>query len=57
MRSNLVSLRRQFQTVDGEVAPSYTDFFAKLVAAALNRHTMLNATWDSDDLLGRVRSE
>jgi pyruvate dehydrogenase E2 component (dihydrolipoamide acetyltransferase) len=41
---NLVNLREQFKVVDSP-APSFNDFFVKLVAAALQQHPRLAAQW------------
>ena len=53
--TNLVSLRDQFRAVaaggDDAVVPGYTDFFVKLAASALQRHPMLNARWDGDEII------
>jgi pyruvate dehydrogenase E2 component (dihydrolipoamide acetyltransferase) len=52
--TNLVSLRNQFQAVAVGVAervPSYTDFFVKLTATALQRHALLNARWDGEQII------
>jgi pyruvate dehydrogenase E2 component (dihydrolipoamide acetyltransferase) len=48
--SNLVNLRRQFKATE-ETAPTYTDFLAKLAAAALISHPHLNAGWADDQLV------
>jgi pyruvate dehydrogenase E2 component (dihydrolipoamide acetyltransferase) len=48
--TNLVNLRDQFKTA-GELVPSYTDFFAKLAAAALREHPLLNASWVDDQIV------
>jgi pyruvate dehydrogenase E2 component (dihydrolipoamide acetyltransferase) len=42
--TNLVNLRNQFK-VEGEAIPSYTDFWVKLVACALQKHPLLAARW------------
>jgi pyruvate dehydrogenase E2 component (dihydrolipoamide acetyltransferase) len=48
--TNLVNLREQFKAT-GEPSPSYTDFLVKLSAVALEKHPLLNATWQGDHLL------
>jgi pyruvate dehydrogenase E2 component (dihydrolipoamide acetyltransferase) len=48
--ANLVNLRNQFKTSQ-DVVPSYTDFFAKLAAAALREHPLLNAAWADDQII------
>jgi pyruvate dehydrogenase E2 component (dihydrolipoamide acetyltransferase) len=48
--ANLVNLRNQFKA-SGELAPTYTDFFAKLAAAALGAHPPLNASWADDQIV------
>jgi pyruvate dehydrogenase E2 component (dihydrolipoamide acetyltransferase) len=48
--SNLVNLREQFKNVETP-APSFTDFFIKLAAAALREHPLLTARWTDDDLI------
>lgn len=47
--TNLVNLRRQFKS-SGDVVPTYTDFFAKLAAAALREHPLVNASWADDQI-------
>ncbi len=47
--TNLVNLRRQFQTSGGPV-PSYTDLVLKLTALALKQHPLLQAQWRDDGL-------
>ena len=47
--TRLVELRKEFQIAaksSDSVVPSYTDFIAKLTAAALQDHPALNARWD-----------
>jgi pyruvate dehydrogenase E2 component (dihydrolipoamide acetyltransferase) len=46
--TELVRLRTQLQEDGREPIPSYTDLLAKLVAAALVEHPMLNARLDGD---------
>lgn len=49
--TNLVSLRRQFQTLaaaSGAAVPSYTDLLVKLTACALQAHPLLNARWEGE---------
>jgi pyruvate dehydrogenase E2 component (dihydrolipoamide acetyltransferase) len=41
---NLVNLREQFKAMESPV-PSFTDFFLKLVAAALQKHPQLATQW------------
>jgi pyruvate dehydrogenase E2 component (dihydrolipoamide acetyltransferase) len=51
--TNLVNLRNQFKQLSqvGSVdVPSYTDFLAKLVAAALAEHPLLNSRWNEDHI-------
>jgi pyruvate dehydrogenase E2 component (dihydrolipoamide acetyltransferase) len=48
--TNLVNLRNQFKS-SGELAPTYTDFFAKLAATALGAHPLLNASWADDQIV------
>jgi len=48
--TNLVNLRNQFKS-SGEFVPTYTDFFAKLAAAALGAHPLLNASWADDQIV------
>jgi pyruvate dehydrogenase E2 component (dihydrolipoamide acetyltransferase) len=44
--TNLVSLRRQFQSAGGHaVVPAYHDIVLKIVATALGRHPVLAARW------------
>lgn len=51
--TNLVNLRGQFKAgrTEGDLVPSYTDFLVKLVAAALQRHPLLNASWAEDRIV------
>lgn len=47
--TRLVELRKEFQTAaksSEAVVPSFTDFIAKLTAAALRDHPTLNSRWD-----------
>jgi pyruvate dehydrogenase E2 component (dihydrolipoamide acetyltransferase) len=48
--TNLVNLREQYKTL-ADSPPSYTDFLAKLTAAALCKHPHLNASWINDQIL------
>ncbi len=48
--SNLVNLRGQFKTADEEIVPAYTDFLVKLVAAALQKHPVMGASWTGSDI-------
>jgi pyruvate dehydrogenase E2 component (dihydrolipoamide acetyltransferase) len=48
--TNLVSLRKQFKSLSGAEAPSYTDFLIKLSAAALVEHPPLNASWTEEGI-------
>lgn len=43
--TNLVSLRKQFKAAASDEAPTFTDFFVKLVANALQKHPMLASRW------------
>lgn len=50
----LVALREQLKaafTPRGYAVPSYNDLFAKLVAAALQEHPLLNARWQGDEIV------
>lgn len=49
--TELVRLRKQLQEDGREPLPSYTDLLAKLVAAALGEHPMLNARFEGDQIL------
>lgn len=52
--TNLVNLREQFKTIPATsklAVPSYTDFFVKLAAAALQSHPMLNARWEDNHIV------
>ncbi len=51
--TNLVNLRNQFKAVAhaDEAAPGCTDFFVKLVAAALQRHPALSARWTGEAIV------
>ena len=48
--TNLVNLRAQFQATatDDAPVPSLTDLIIKLTALALDRHPLLNASWQED---------
>ena len=48
--TNLVNLRAQFQATatDDAPVPSLTDIIIKLTALALDRHPLLNASWQED---------
>jgi pyruvate dehydrogenase E2 component (dihydrolipoamide acetyltransferase) len=48
--TNLVNLRSQYKS-SGVLVPTYTDFFAKLAAAALRDHPLLNASWGDDKII------
>lgn len=48
--TNLVNLRRQFKATEG-LLPTYTDFLAKLAAAAIHDHPLLNASWADDQII------
>ena len=48
--TNLVNLRSQFKAAT-EVSPSYTDFLVKLTAIALQKHPLLNARWDGQQIV------
>jgi pyruvate dehydrogenase E2 component (dihydrolipoamide acetyltransferase) len=51
--SNLVNLRNQFKAAlvpSKDQVPSYTDFFVKLTATALQQHPLLNASWADDKI-------
>jgi pyruvate dehydrogenase E2 component (dihydrolipoamide acetyltransferase) len=51
--TNLVNLRNQFKTATtagSDVVPSYTDILMKLAALALQKHPLLNARWDDDQI-------
>jgi pyruvate dehydrogenase E2 component (dihydrolipoamide acetyltransferase) len=43
--TNLVNLREQFKSAGGDSVPSYTDFFVKLAAVALQKHPQLASRW------------
>lgn len=43
--TNLVNLREQYKTASGDVVPSYTDFFVKLAAVALQKYPLLGSRW------------
>jgi pyruvate dehydrogenase E2 component (dihydrolipoamide acetyltransferase) len=43
--TNLVNLRTQFKTATSAAVPSYTDFFVKLAAVALQQHPQLASRW------------
>jgi pyruvate dehydrogenase E2 component (dihydrolipoamide acetyltransferase) len=43
--TNLVNLRAQFKSAASGAIPSYTDFFVKLVAIALQKHPLLASRW------------
>ena len=43
--TNLVNLREQFKTVEPAGVPSFTDFFVKFTAAALQQHPLLTGRW------------
>jgi pyruvate dehydrogenase E2 component (dihydrolipoamide acetyltransferase) len=52
--TNLVNLRGQFKAVaptSNLPVPSYTDFFVKLTATALQTHPLLNARWDGETIV------
>ena len=51
--SELVRMRRQLKAEGGDIVPSYSDLFAKLVAKALREHPRLNAAMDGDDIILR----
>jgi pyruvate dehydrogenase E2 component (dihydrolipoamide acetyltransferase) len=48
--TNLVNFRNQFKS-SAEPAPSYTDILAKLTAAALGKHPLLNSSWADDHIV------
>jgi len=48
--TNLVNLREQFKAVESP-APSFTDFFLKLAAAALQKHPQLAARWTDSGIV------
>ena len=43
--THLVSLRGQFKSQNGNAIPAYHDIIAKLAAAALQRHSIMNSQW------------
>jgi pyruvate dehydrogenase E2 component (dihydrolipoamide acetyltransferase) len=49
--TNLVNLREQFKTAAREPVPSYTDFFLKLAAVALQKHPLLASRWTDSGIL------
>lgn len=50
--ANLVNLREQFKTTNGETPiPGYQDIITKLVAGALRRHPLLAGRWDEDAIV------
>lgn len=50
--ANLVNLREQFKTTNGESPiPGYQDIITKLVAGALRRHPLLGGRWDEDAIV------
>jgi pyruvate dehydrogenase E2 component (dihydrolipoamide acetyltransferase) len=58
--TNLVGLRNQFKAAAAspdDVVPSYTDLIAKLAAAALGRHPLLQAQWRDDGLFVPGRTD
>jgi pyruvate dehydrogenase E2 component (dihydrolipoamide acetyltransferase) len=51
--TNLVNLRNQFKAAGSagtDVVPSYTDILVKLTALALQKHPLLNARWDDEQI-------
>jgi pyruvate dehydrogenase E2 component (dihydrolipoamide acetyltransferase) len=51
--SNLVNLRNQFKAAlaaGNDIVPSYTDFLVKLTSIALQKHSLLNASWDDEQI-------
>jgi pyruvate dehydrogenase E2 component (dihydrolipoamide acetyltransferase) len=51
--TNLVQLRNQFKAAvqaGNDVVPSYTDFLVKLTSIALQKHPLLNASWEKDQM-------
>jgi pyruvate dehydrogenase E2 component (dihydrolipoamide acetyltransferase) len=48
--TNLANLRNQFKA-SAEIVPSFTDILAKLTAAALGEHLLLNACWADDQII------
>jgi pyruvate dehydrogenase E2 component (dihydrolipoamide acetyltransferase) len=48
--TNLVNLRNQYES-SGVLVPTYTDFLAKLAAAALRDHPLLNASWGDNKIV------
>ncbi|MEM7537590.1 MAG: 2-oxo acid dehydrogenase subunit E2 [Chloroflexota bacterium] len=52
--TELVALRQQLKTTyepRGLVVPSYNDLLIRLVAVALQEHTLLNAVWDEEHIV------
>lgn len=49
--TNLVSLRRQFKSLNADVVPAYHDIIAKLAAAALRRHPIMNSQWQDGEIV------
>ena len=49
--TNLVNLREQFKSAGGDSVPSYTDFFVKLAAVALQKYPPLASRWTADGIL------
>jgi pyruvate dehydrogenase E2 component (dihydrolipoamide acetyltransferase) len=51
--THLVLLRNQFQaalSAGSDIVPSYTDFLVKLAGIALEKHPLLNARWDGEQI-------
>jgi pyruvate dehydrogenase E2 component (dihydrolipoamide acetyltransferase) len=49
--TNLMNLRKEMKTRQGEKAPGFTDFFVKLAAVALAGHPRLNSRWENDRIV------
>lgn len=49
--TNLVSLREQFKSLHAEVVPGYHDIIAKLAAAALEAHPIMNCQWHDGEIV------
>ncbi len=49
--TNLVGLRQQFKSSRADVVPGYHDIIAKLTAAALRAHPVLNCQWQDGEIV------
>ena len=49
--TNLVGLRQQFKSSHADVVPGYHDIIAKLAAAALRAHPILNCQWQDGEIV------